>query len=212
LTIFFLFPFFAYCQVLKYSNSTKHELKYLDSSYFKINKNIFRITATLPLEDLGNYVPDVMIMGNYEHRLYKNISLVGNLGIRMCNKSTGIFFAEPVSSFHVTGTGEMRYYYAMLKRERNLRPTINFSGGYVSLCQYVLAKPFAVASRNKQVTEKDAIQSQSDLYFNTGYQRQYKKLYLNMFIGVLILNETNNLTNDLRYGSLPAGVTLGYVF
>lgn len=211
--IFFLFPFFVYSQVPNYPNSTKHELKNLDSSYYKINNNIYRVTIGIPWEILfSSYVPDVMIMGNYERKLSKQISFVGNLGIRMCNKAYGVYYPEPVSSYHVAGTGEIRYYYALGKRKRNVRPTINFSGGYVSLNQYFLANPFAITSSNKQVSEADAIKSQASLNLNIGYQRQYKNLFFNMFLGVIRIDETNTSYVDIVRGSLPAGVSLGYVF
>ena len=211
--IFLLFPFFVYSQVPNYPNSTKHELKYLDSIYYKINTNIYRVTIAVPAEPLlSSYEPDVMIMGNYERKLSKQISFVGNLGIRMCNKSYGVYYPEPVSSYHVAGTGEIRYYYALGKRKRNVRPTINFSGGYVSLNQYFLANSFAITSSNKQVSEVDAVESQASLYFNIGYQRQFKNLFFNVFLGVLLSNQTNADLKDFGRGSLPAGVSLGYVF
>ena len=213
LFFFFSFPFFVYCQVPDYQKSTKHELQYLDSSYYKINTNIYRVTIAVPMESLlSSYLPDVIIMGNYERKLSKQISFVGNLGIRMCNKSYGVYYPEPVSSYHVAGTGEIRYYYALGKRKRNVRPTINFSGGYVSLNQYFLANPFAITSSNKQVSEVDAVQSQASLYFNIGYQRQYKNLFFKVFLGVLLSNQTNAELKDFGRGSLPGGVSIGYVF
>jgi len=213
LFIFFSIPVLVYCQVTDYQKSTKHELQYLDSSYYKINTNIYRVTIAVPMEPLlSSYLPDVIIMGNYERKLSKQISFVGNLGIRMCNKSYGVYYPEPVSSFHVAGTGEVRYYYALGKRKRNVRPTINFSGGYVSLNQYFLANPFAITSSNKQVSEVDAVQSQASLYFNIGYQRQYKNLFFNVFLGVLLSNQTNAELKDFGRGSLPGGVSIGYVF
>jgi len=213
LFIIFSFPLLVYCQVPDYQKSTKHELQYLDSSYYKVNTNIYRVTIAVPIEALlSSYVPDVMIMGNYERKLSKQFSFVGNLGIRMCNKSYGVYYPEPVSSFHVAGTGEIRYYYALGKRKRNVRPTINFSGGYVSLNQYFLANPFTISSRNKQVSEADAVQSQACLYFNIGYQRQFKNLFFNVFLGVLVSNQTNADLKDFGRGSLPGGVSIGYVF
>jgi len=158
LSIFYLFPFILYSQAPNYPNSTKQELKNLDSNYYITNNNIYRVTIGIPLETLlSGYVPDVMIMGNYERKLSKQISFVGNLGIRMCNKSYGVYYPEPVSSYHIAGTGEIRYYYALGKRKRNVRPTMNFSGGYVSVNQYFLANPFAITSSNKQVSEADAV-------------------------------------------------------
>jgi hypothetical protein len=213
LSIFYLFPFILYSQAPNYPNSTKQELKNLDSNYYMTNNNIYRVTIGVPLETLlSGYVPDVMIMGNYERKLSKQISFVGNLGIRMCNKSYGVYYPEPVSSYHLAGTGEIRYYYALGKRKRNVRPTMNFSGGYVSVNQYFLANPFAITSSNKQVSEADAVQSQASLYFNIGYQRQYKNLFFNVFLGVLLSNQTDADLKDFGRGSLPGGVSIGYVF
>ena len=213
LSIFYLFPFILYSQAPNYPNSTKQELKNLDSNYYITNNNIYRVTIAVPAEPLlSSYVPDVMIMGNYERKLSKQISFVGNLGIRMCNKSYGVYYPEPVSSYHIAGTGEIRYYYALGKRKRNVRPTINFSGGYVSVNQYFLANPFAITSSNKQVSEADAVQSQASLHFNIGYQRQFKNLFFHVFLGVLLSNQTNADLKDFGRGSLPGGVSIGYVF
>jgi hypothetical protein len=213
LFIFFSFPLFVYCQVPDYQKSNKHELQYLDSSYYKINTNIYRVTIAVPMEPLlSSYVPDVMIMGNYERKLSKQISFVGNLGIRMCNKSYGVYTSQPVSSYHLAGTGEIRYYYALGKRKRNVRPTMNFSGGYVSVNQYFLANPFAITSSNKQVSEVDGVEAQASLYFNIGYQRQYKNLFFHVFLGILLSNQTNADLKDFGRGSLPGGVSIGYVF
>ena len=213
LSIFYLFPFILYSQAPNYPNSTKQELKNLDSNYYMTNNNIYRVTIGVPLETLlSGYVPDVMIMGNYERKLSKQISFVGNLGIRMCNKSYGVYYPEPVSSYHLAGTGEIRYYYALGKRKRNVRPTMNFSGGYVSVNQYFLANPFAITSSNKQVSEVDGVEAQASLYFNIGYQRQYKNLFFHVFLGILLSNQTNADLKDFGRGSLPGGVSIGYVF
>ncbi len=204
-------PFLVSSQELNHSDISKKLQKKLDSNNYIISKNIYRLTIAVPMKDLSYYVPDVMLLGNYEHALYKNVSIVANLGVRMGNKSFGVYVSDPVTSYHFTGTGEVRFYYALLNREKKFRPTINFSGSYISLNQYVLAKPFAIYSKSKLVSEKDAAPSQAGLYFNIGYQRQYKQFYFNCFLGVLLVNETNKST--IRYdGALPAGLSIGYVF
>ncbi|RWZ87455.1 MAG: hypothetical protein EO766_11400 [Hydrotalea sp. AMD] len=211
LLIIFLFPFWGIAQELT-SDDTKSTLQMkLDENQYSISKDIYRLIISTPLKDLSYYVPDIMVLGNYEHALYNNVSIVASAGIRMCNKSFGLYVPNPVSSYHFTGSAEIRYYYALQKREKKLRPTQNFTGGYLSISQYFLTNPFTIISKAENVSNKDAAPGQAIIYLNIGYQKQWKQFYFNCFAAPLQFYVTNKPI--MKYdGSFPAGITIGYVF
>jgi hypothetical protein len=192
LTIFCI-PIYVFCQKGGNNDFNEKKLNSSDSNAYFIQKNIYKLTIGTPLKKLSYYVPDIMLLGNYEHALDKNVSVAVNAGVRMYNQSFGVCVADPVTSYHFTGTAEIRYYYALQNRTKKLRHTKNYTGGYLSVSQYLLTNPFAIQSKSKQVSEKDAAPKQAGFYLNIGYQKQFKQFYFNGYGGILILNETSSI-------------------
>ena len=210
--VFFAFSTVLFAQGQQNSLTPKsRKLKYADQSFYTIKNNIFRVLLSAPLIDANTYEPNIIISGNYEHTLNKNISLSTIIGIGSAkNNSFGYAGSTQLTSYHVASDIEIRYYYALKKRLKNYRPTMNYSGGYFSLDQNILTNAIFVISDSSNAY-KYAINGHGGLYVNVGYQRQYGSLFFNAYGGALLLNESNKTLSNV-INSLHAGITIGFVF
>lgn len=195
-------PFITFSQTKVLTRIEKRKLLYSDSNYYTSQKNIFRLTITQPPFQENISEPAWILAGNYEHPFTNKVSLSIRSGIGTTSYNN---FAK--YSLHITGSAEFRYFYAIEKRGEKYRPTFNMSGGYFAIEENFLTKPITSNGLTNSQTISDYIRT----CLNVGYQRQYRKLYFNSFIGVMLFDALNNSGGGI-VESLNAGITFGYVF
>jgi hypothetical protein len=191
--------------VLFAQNASKRSVKYADSSFFTTNQNIFRVAITEPT--LPNYQTDFIVSGNCEKKISNQFSALVKLGCGSVFKKFGPPDNPYQSSYHLVTSLEARYFYSQKRRIRKYRPTYNFSGSYISLENNYISNPFALINLKAENTVK----SNYNTFLNLGYQRQYQRLYLNMYFGLSIWGQSEYNTNNFQK-AFQGGVGLGYVF
>ncbi|MBS1592478.1 MAG: hypothetical protein JST07_10285 [Bacteroidetes bacterium] len=187
----------------------KRNIKYADSSFYEIDKNIWRAVLIQPM--FPDYESNLILAGNYEYSFNKRVSLSSKMGVATSIKHFGPIDNRNQYSFHFFGIAELKYYYSIKRRKKKFRPTINHSGCYFALEQNIISNPIALINQ----TEINALKGSSNFYFNIGYQRQYNRFYINGFLGVQLWNVGLSQYSPNTYGlngGLHGGVSIGYVF
>ena len=162
-----------------------------------IQKNIFRLTLMLHEEA-------VPVLFSYEREIKKPFTLVLKLGPAFRHAG----FDADSSQLSINGliAGEFRYYYNLPRRIRKKKPVHNFSACYISLEHEIITNPIIAINGNRT----DRLEGSSKTFLNWGIQKQYKRGYLNVFLG------TSINTNELKKGTIDLfgyhyGVALGIV-
>jgi hypothetical protein len=132
--VFVFSPFLLFAQ--------KRSIKYADSTFYEINKNIWRVALLQPT--FPNYESNLILASNYEYSFNEKFSLSTKTGVATSIKHFGPVDNRNQYSFHLFATAELRYYYSIRRRERKFRPTINHSGCYFSLEQNIISNPIAL--------------------------------------------------------------------
>ena len=201
-------PVLIFSQNVKSKGVEKRTLLFSSEHFYTIKPNIFRLTFSTPLSNDDNAKYAGVFGGNYERKMYKNISVVSKLGVGISVHDFGPSNNPYQTSYHTTGGLELRYHYALTHRIKKYRPTINYSGGYFSLEQDFISDPFYLSNQ----TYNGALQGSAGIFLNIGYQKQVKHLYINGFFAVLLKDDSPNPTIKYTRSALNARLGIGYVF
>ncbi|MBC7886776.1 MAG: hypothetical protein H7Z13_02735 [Ferruginibacter sp.] len=192
--LFFLLLFVppaAICQVV--SND-------VDIHKMEIDKDIFRAMVTFSIDE------GVALAGCYEHEIYQPFTVVVKAGpsLSRAEITTGIWADKDYrQGLFMAASCELRYYYNLKRRIRLERTTRNFTASYLSLEPFAISKPLIIFSRSKA----DAKPASAGLFLNIGYQRQFRKTYLNAFFGTRIGSKIY-LSSDV-YNVLHGSIAFG---
>jgi hypothetical protein len=104
-------------------------------------------------------------------------------------------------------SGEVRYYFTLLRRIKHQKTVKNFSAGYFSLEEMMQSKPLVII--NKSGTE--TLSGNNSSYINLGYQKQVKLTYYNIFFGTRFPGKIYENSTDI-FDILHGGITIGRVF
>lgn len=178
----------------------------IDSAYWTIQKNTFRINLTLPVLSLGDIPEGTGILtGIYEWSQKRRFSLVTKLGINSYDdyeKSflTNNFYVKNFLikfSYQAYASVEQRYYFNFNRRIRKAKPILNNSGTYLGLEARYLSNAYMSPNDNSFKTPSPGLK----IYYNIGQQVQKNKYFANFHFG--IQSNLESITN---------GIGIGYVF
>ena len=178
----------------------------IDSAFWTIQKNTFRINLTLPVLSLGD-IPEgtAILTGMYEWSQKRKFSLVTKLGINSYDDYQKSFFSNNFYvkrflnkfSYQAFASVEQRYYFNFNRRIRKAKPILNNSGTYLGLEARYLSNAYMSPNDNSFKTPSPGLK----IYYNIGQQVQKNKYFANFHFGI-----QSNLE------SITSGIGFGYVF
>jgi hypothetical protein len=164
-----------------------------------IAKNIFRTTLTF-------IVPDdegTPLLFSYERQLYKPITIVAGVGISLVSSIND----ESELAIHGFASIELRYYFNLMHRVKKEKYVRNFSATYLSLQESLFSGPIALIG----VSSANASTGAARTFFNLGLQRQWKKYYLNIFLGPGLHFSGLEKGEWVLIEDFHAGISFGFV-
>jgi hypothetical protein len=178
----------------------------IDSAFWTIQKNTFRINLTLPVLSLGDIPEGTGILtGIYEWSQKRKFSLVTKLGINSYDDYQKSFLSNNFYvknflikfSYQAYASVEQRYYFNFNRRIRKAKPILNNSGTYLGLEARYLSNAYMSPNDNSFKTPSPGLK----IYYNIGQQVQKNKYFANFHFGI-----QSNLE------SITSGIGFGYVF
>jgi hypothetical protein len=178
----------------------------IDSAFWTIQKNTFRINLTLPVLSLGDIPEGTGILtGIYEWSQKRKFSLVTKLGINSYDDYQKSFLSNNFYvknflikfSYQAYASVEQRYYFNFNRRIRKAKPILNNSGTYLGLEARYLSNAYMSPNDNSFKTPSPGLK----IYYNIGQQVQKNKYFANFHFGI-----QSNLE------SITSGIGIGYVF
>ena len=164
-----------------------------------IEKNIFRASLTCIVPDDEGWP----LLFSYEREIRKPFTIIVGAGpsFRGSSNETGEF------EIHGFLSAEFRYYFNLIHRIKKEKPVRNFSATYLSLQESLFSGPIALMN----MSSANAGQGKARTFLNLGLQKQYRKGYLNLFLGPGLH------FNDLERGEwvlidgFHVGISFGFV-
>jgi hypothetical protein len=186
----FFIPAASICQVGSSTDDDPYKME--------ITKNILRAMCTFTMEVSTEFTIC------YEHEIKRPFTLVLKTG-------PSLFTGDPSSDDGVgltaTASGELRYYYN-LNRRKKLKKTIrNFSATYFSLEPFIKSK-YLIIAKGPGV---ESLTKNSGAYVNIGFQKQFKRFYLNTYFGIRSPGKIYSNSVDVL-DIIHGGITIGHVF
>jgi len=178
----------------------------IDSAFWTIKRNTFRINLTLPVLSLGDIPEGTGIFtGIYEWSQKRKFSLVTKLGINSYDDYQKSFLSNNFYvkkflikfSYQAYASVEQRYYFNFNRRIRKAKPILNNSGTYLGLEARYLSNAYMSPNDNSFKTPSPGLK----IYYNIGQQVQKNKYFANFHFGI-----QSNLE------SITSGIGFGYVF
>jgi hypothetical protein len=164
-----------------------------------IEKNVFRAFFTCIIPDDEGWP----LLFSYEREIRKPFTIVIGAGpsFRGTLNETGEF------ELHSFASAEFRYYFNLMHRIKKEKTVRNFSASYLSIQESLLSGPVALMN----ISSENAAKGKARTFLNLGIQKQYRKGYLNLFLGPGLH------FNDLEKGEwvliedFHVGITFGFV-
>lgn len=178
----------------------------IDSAFWTIQKNTFRINLTFPALTLGDIPEGTGILtGMYEWSQKRKFSLVSKLGFNTYDDYQKSFLNNNFYvkrflnkfSYQAFASVEQRYYFNFNRRIRKAKPILNNSGTYLGLEARYLSNAYISPNDNSFNTPSPGLK----FYYNIGHQVQKNKYFINYHFG--IQSNLESITN---------GIGIGYVF
>ncbi len=179
-----------------------------DSIKHVIGKNIFRLhlAGAFIIPGYG----DIQLLGNYETRISRDISLNTRAGLCFqlanINRSSSLRTKTEIG-YYAFASVEARYFFLMRSRIAAKRKIANYSGFYLSAEQNLLSPPILL----QNIEEAKALDAKTAFYINTGFQKQFGNLSFNWSIGVSPYR-VNLTKKDAYLVPVQSWLSLGYVF
>ena len=179
-----------------------------DSIKNVIGKNIFRLhlSGAFIIPGYG----DIQLLGNYETRISRDISLNTRAGLCFqlanINRSSSLRTKTEIG-YYAFASVEARYFFLMRSRIAAKRKIANYSGFYLSAEQNLLSPPILL----QNIEEAKALDAKTAFYINTGFQKQFGNLSFNWSIGVSPYR-VNLTKKDAYLVPVQSWLSLGYVF
>lgn len=179
-----------------------------DSIKNVIGKNIFRLhlASAFIIPGYG----DIQLLGNYETRISRDISLNTRAGLCFqlanINRSSSVRTKTEIG-YYAFASVEARYFFLMRSRIAAKRKIANYSGFYLSAEQNLLSPPILL----QNIEEAKALDAKTAFYINTGFQKQFGNLSFNWSIGVSPYR-VNLTKKDAYLVPVQSWLSLGYVF
>ena len=179
-----------------------------DSIKNVIGKNIFRLhlAGAFIIPGYG----DIQLLGNYETRISRDISLNTRAGLCFqlanINRSSSVRTKTEIG-YYAFASVEARYFFLMRSRIAAKRKIANYSGFYLSAEQNLLSPPILL----QNIEEAKALDAKTAFYINTGFQKQFGNLSFNWSIGVSPYR-VNLTKKDAYLVPVQSWLSLGYVF
>ena len=191
--------------ILSFSQTSN--VKTEDSNSSQIDKNIYRVIYTQPIDK--DFETNGIIAFNYEHKIKNAFSITSKLGVATSVNKFGSSSDPYQISFHLFSSIEARYYFTLNRRLRKEKSVFNFSCPYISLEQNLFTNQFALINQ----TAKGAFEGYTATYFNLGYQKQISKLFFAAYAGgQLSVKDFSKYDKRRSLSAFHVGLTLGYVF
>ena len=178
----------------------------IDSAFWTIQKNTFRINLTFPALTLGDIPEGTGILtGMYEWSQKRKFSLVSKLGFNTYDDYQKSFLNNNFYvkrflnkfSYQAYASVEQRYYFNFNRRIRKGKSIINNSGTYLGLEARYLSNAYISPNDNSFNTPSPGLK----FYYNIGHQIQKNNFFANFHFG--IQSNLESITN---------GIGIGYVF
>ncbi len=203
--VLFISLFICLCII---ANAQKEQLapESIDSAYWTIQKNTFRINLTFPALTLGDIPEGTGILtGIYEWSQKRNFSLVSKLGFNSYDDYQKSFLNNNFYvkrflnkfSYQAYASVEQRYYFNFNRRIRKAKPILNNSGTYFGFEVRYLSNAYISPNDNSFYTPLPGLK----FYYNIGHQVQKNNYFINFHFG--IQSNLESITN---------GIGIGYVF
>ena len=167
-----------------------------------MQKNIFRCIITFPFFPLDE---STSITATYEREIKRPFTFVLQAGPSFSIHKFGTSNNPYQSSINAFASGEFRYYFNLNRRIKKGKLVKNFSTNYFSLQQYVVTNPLLI------INDSRAFYGNSSSFINVGWQKQNKRFYLNLFLGMRLVGNDFGKYNR-TFETLHGGASLGYVF
>ncbi len=178
----------------------------IDSAYWTIQKNTFRINLTFPALTLGDISEGTGILtGIYEWSQKRNFSLVSKLGFNSYDDYQKSFLNNNFYvkrflnkfSYQALASVEQRYYFNFNRRIRKAKPILNNSGTYFGFEARYVSNAYKSPNDDSFNTPLPGLK----FYYNIGHQVQKNNYFANFHFG--IQSNLESITN---------GIGIGYVF
>jgi hypothetical protein len=180
------------------ANAQKEQLDpvSIDSAFWTIQKNTFRINLTFPALTLGD-IPEGtgILIGMYEWSQKRKFSLVSKIGINSYNDPYEKLLTK--FSYQALASVEQRYYFNFTRRIHKGKSILNNSATYLGLEARYLSNAYISPNDNSFKTPSPGLK----FYYNIGHQVQKNKYFINYHFG--IQSNLESITN---------GIGIGYVF
>lgn len=179
-----------------------------DSIKNVIGKNIFRLhlAGAFIIPGYG----DIQLLGNYETRISRDISLNTRAGLCFqlanINRSSSLRTKTEIG-YYAFASVEARYFFLMRSRITAKRKIANYSGFYLGAEQNLLSPPILL----QNIEEAKALDAKTAFYINTGFQKQFGNLSFNWSIGVSPYR-VNLTKKDAFIVPAQSWLSLAYVF
>jgi hypothetical protein len=168
----------------------------IDSAYWGIKKNTYRINLSFPLLTVGDIPEGTGILaGMYEWALKRNFSIVSKIGMNTYNNPYERILTK--YSYHALASIEQRYYFNFKRRIRKAKPILNNSGTYFGFEGRYLTTLYKNPNDDSFNTPTDGIK----VFYNIGHQIQNNKYFLNYHFGF-----------EFPFQSVTSGIGIGLVF
>jgi hypothetical protein len=165
----------------------------IDSAYWTIQKNTFRINLTFPYLNVGD-IPEGsgILTGMYEWSQKRKFSLVSKIGINSYNDPCEKLLTK--FSYQSYASVEQRYYFNFNRRIRKAKSILNNSGTYLGLEARYLSNAYISPNDNSFKTPSPGFK----LYYTIGHQVQKNKYFINFHFG--IQSNLESITNGIGIG------------
>ncbi len=178
----------------------------IDSAYWSIQKNTFRINLSFPVLMIGDMPEGTGILtGMYEWSQKRNFSMVSKLGFnsyydyQKSYVNNNFYFKRFLDkfSYQAYASVEQRYYFNFKRRIRKAKPIINNSGTYFGFEARYVSNAYISPNDQSFNTPLPGLK----FYYNIGHQVQKNNYFINFHFG--IQSNLESITN---------GIGIGYVF
>jgi hypothetical protein len=180
------------------ANAQKEQLapESIDSAYWSIQKNTFRIHLSFPALTLGNIPEGTGILtGMHEWAFKREFALVSKICINSYNDPYEKLLTK--FSYQALASVEQRYYFNLKRRIRKAKPILNNSGTYFGFEARYVSNAYISPNDNSFNTPLPGLK----FYYNIGHQVQKNNYFINFHFG--IQSNLESITN---------GIGVGYVF
>jgi hypothetical protein len=168
----------------------------IDSAYWTIKRNTFRINLNFPALTLGDIPEGTGILtGMHEWAFKREFALVSKIGINSYNDPYEKLLTK--FSYQALASVEQRYYFNFKRRIRKAKPILNNSGTYFGFEARYLSNAYISPNDNSFNTPLPGLK----FYYNIGHQVQKNNYFINFHFG--IQSNLESITN---------GIGIGYVF